>query len=139
MLYYDHICVGVRLYHAHIYSLFKWHQLFKSHTLPSLFLSSFSISLFLPLFLLICNLQFKYISQNTALVCAPWLYDRVFVGLIAGPHLNLHAHGHCWGRNEPHSCHALSFMTKTHRFPSPLRFPPSFTPSDSTQISFSLV
>lgn len=46
--------------------LFKWHQLLISHTLPSLFLSLSSSHS--SAFLLICNLQFKYISQNTALL-----------------------------------------------------------------------
>ncbi len=101
-------------------NLFKWHQLLISHALPSLFLSSFSISLFLPHTALPVNLQLAiqiHLTEYSCLVCTLWLYGRVFVGLIAGPHLNVHAHGHCWGCNEPHSCHALSFMTKTHRFP----------------------
>jgi len=144
VLYYDHVCGGVRLHHAHMYSqplqMASASQI--SHSSFSVCVLLFYLSFFLPHTGHPVNLQLAiqtHLTEYGSLVCVLWLYDRVFVGLIAGPHLNLHAHGHCWGRNEPHSCHALSFMTKTHRFPSPLQFPPCLTPSNSTQISFSLV
>lgn len=102
-------------------SLFKWHQLLISHTLSSVSVLLFYLS-FPPTYRSSCSFatcNSKHLTELSSLVCTLWLYGCVFVGLIGGPHLNEHASGHCWGCNEPHSCHALSFMTKTHRFPVP--------------------